>query len=91
MLARLNFASQLATNQRVAIRDASRSWAGSANSLVDFCYDKLSLPPVTMDNQIALVDYALAGGAWTGSDAQLLTKAPGMIHILAGSAEYQLL
>ena len=90
MLARLNFASQLALNQRVAIRDASRSWAGSANSLVDFCYDRLSLPPATLDNQIALVDYALAGGAWTGTDAQLLIKAPGMMHILAGSAEYQL-
>jgi len=91
MLARLNFASQLATNQRVVIRDASRAWSGSANSLVDFCYDRLSLPPATLDNQIALVDYALAGGAWTGSDAQLLIKAPGMIHILAGSSEYQLL
>ena len=90
MLARLNFASQLATNQRVAIRDAARGWSGSANSLVDFCYDRLSLPPATLDNQISLVDYALAGGAWTGSDAQLLIKAPGMIHILAGSSEYQL-
>ena len=90
MLARLNFASQLATNQRVAIRDAARSWNGSPNSLVDFCYDRLSMPPATLDNQISLVDYALAGGPWTGSDAQLLTKAPGMIHILSGSAEYQL-
>jgi hypothetical protein len=90
MLARLNFASQLATNQRVVIRDAARAWNGSPNSLVDFCYDRLSLPPATLDNQISLVDYALAGGPWTGSDAQLLTKAPGMIHILSGSAEYQL-
>ena len=90
MLARLNFASQLATNQRVAIRDAARPWSSSPNSLVDFCYDRLSLPPVTLDNQISLVNYALAGGAWTGSDAQLLTKAPGMIHIVSGSAEYQL-
>ena len=89
-LARLNFASQLAANQKVVIRDAARAFAGSANSVVDFCYDRLSLPPVTLDNQIALVDYALAGGAWTGSDAQLLIKAPGMIHIVAGSADYQL-
>lgn len=90
MLARLNFASQLATNQKVVIRDEARAWAGSANSLVDYCYDKLSLPPVTLDNQIALVNYALAGGAWVGSDAQLLVKAPGMIHIVSGSADYQL-
>jgi uncharacterized protein (DUF1800 family) len=90
MLARLNFASQLATNQRVALRDAARPFAGSANALVDFCYDRLSLPPVTLDNQISLVNYALSGGSWTGSDAQLLIKAPGMVHLLAGSAEYQL-
>ena len=91
MLARLNFASQIAANQRVALRELARPYSGSPNDLVDFCYDRLSLPPVTMDTQLALVNYAQAGGAWTGSDAQLLTKTAGMIHILAGSADYQVI
>jgi uncharacterized protein (DUF1800 family) len=90
MLSRMNFASQLATNQRVALRDLSRPFAGSPNALVDFCYERLSLPDPTMDERIALVDYLQSGGSWTGSDAQLLTKTPGLIHMLTSSAEYQL-
>jgi hypothetical protein len=30
-----------------------------------------------------------AGGAWTGSDAQLLTKTAGVFHLLTGTGEYQ--
>jgi len=90
MLARMNWASALATNQRVALRDASRPFGASPETLIDFCYDRLSLPPVTDDERAALINYALAGGAWTGSDAQLLIKTPGMIHMLSGSGEYQL-
>jgi hypothetical protein len=90
MLSRMNFASQLATNQRVALRDLSRPFAGSPNALVDFCYDRLSLPDATMDERVVLVDYLQSGGPWTGSDAQLLAKTPGAIHMLTSSAEYQL-
>jgi hypothetical protein len=38
----------------------------------------------------ALLDYARAGGAWTGSDGQLATKASGVAHLIVGSGEYQL-
>ena len=34
-------------------------------------------------------DYLRATGAWTGSDAQLQSKAPGLVHLIAGSPEYQ--
>ena len=90
MLARMNFASQLATNQRVALRDAARAFNESPDALIDFCYDKLSLPPATAEERNVLVNYALAGGAWSGSDTQLLAKTAGLIHMLSGSAEYQL-
>ena len=30
-----------------------------------------------------------ANGAWTGSDAQLQAKSPGVVHLIAGSPEYQ--
>jgi hypothetical protein len=36
-----------------------------------------------------LVVYASSGAAWTGSDAQLQTKASGLAHLILGSAEYQ--
>jgi hypothetical protein len=28
-------------------------------------------------------------GAWSGSDAQLQTRASGLAHLIVGSAEYQ--
>ena len=42
------------------------------------------------DSYGALVDYARAGGAWTGSDTQLATKAAGLAHLIVGSGDYQL-
>jgi hypothetical protein len=41
-------------------------------------------------SRTALNDYLLAGGAWTGSDAQLLAKVPGLVHLIVGSGEFQL-
>ena len=35
----------------------------------------------------ALLDYIRAGGAWTGSETQLLNKAGGLFHLLTGSGE----
>jgi hypothetical protein len=32
----------------------------------------------------------LSGGPWTGSDSQLQTKAAGLIKLIVGSSEYQL-
>ena len=90
MLARLNFAAQLATNQRVALRDASRPFGATPESLIDFCWDQLSLPPITEEERAALLQYLHSGGAWTGSDTQLLAKTAGLFHMLTGSAEYQL-
>jgi len=34
--------------------------------------------------------YLRATGAWTGSDAQLQSKSAGLVHLIAGSPEYQL-
>jgi hypothetical protein len=36
-----------------------------------------------------LVAYASSGATWTGSDAQMQTKASGLAHLILGSAEYQ--
>jgi hypothetical protein len=57
---------------------------------VDFCFDRLSMPAATPEERAAAVQYVLASGAWTGSDSQLLTKTAGVVHLLTGSAEYQL-
>jgi uncharacterized protein (DUF1800 family) len=90
MLARMNFASALATNQRFALRELARPSRTSPETLVDFVTSTMSLPPLDPGVRSTLIDYVNAGGAWTGSDTQLLNKAGGLFHLLAGSGEYQL-
>jgi uncharacterized protein (DUF1800 family) len=90
MLARMNFAAQLATNQKFELRNAARGEVKSPEGLVSWALDRMTTPPFEGDAYGALVDYARAGGAWTGSDTQLATKASGVAHLIAGSGEYQL-
>ena len=90
MLARMNFAAQLATNQKFNLRDASRGFGPTPEALVSYIIDRLSPPDYAPDCYRALVDYARAGGNWTGSDAQLATKASGLVHLILGSGDYQL-
>jgi uncharacterized protein (DUF1800 family) len=90
MLARMNFAAQLATNQKFSIRDLSRGHAATPEALVDYLLDRLSPREYAADALGALTDYARAGGSWTGSDAQIATKAAGLVHLILGSGEYQL-
>jgi uncharacterized protein (DUF1800 family) len=89
MLARMNFAAQLATNQKFALRDAARPARATPDSLLAFCLNRLTIPPPDPDVYNALRDYVRAGGAWTGSDAQLLSKTAGVLHLLTGSGDYQ--
>jgi uncharacterized protein (DUF1800 family) len=89
MLARMNFASQLATNQRVNLRDLSRPHRGTPEAVMTFALERLTLPMPEGDSREAYLDYLRAGAAWTGSDAQLLTKTAGLIHLMVGSGDYQ--
>ena len=90
MLARMNFASQLATNQRFMLRDAFRPAAGTPESVLTAALDRLMPADFGSGGESALTDYLRAGVAWTGSDSQLLTKVPGLVHLIVGSGEYQL-
>jgi uncharacterized protein (DUF1800 family) len=90
MLARMNFASQLATNQKFALRDSFKSVGATPESVLSEALDRLLPADFDTGGLTALTDYLRAGGAWTGSDAQLLTKVPGLMHLIMGSGEYQL-
>ena len=91
MVARMNFAATLATNQRFNLRDRLRGRAPTAESLVELIADRLTAQPFDTESQRALQDYAHAGLTWTGSDAQLVTKASGLSHLVVGSGNYQVL
>jgi uncharacterized protein (DUF1800 family) len=90
MLARMNFASALATNQRFVLREAARPFKDSPDALVEFVIARLSLPPLDDSVRSTLINYVNQGGTWTGSDTQLLNKAGGLVHLMVGSGEYQL-
>jgi uncharacterized protein (DUF1800 family) len=89
MLARMNCASALATNQRFELRNQSRPYKASPQTLIDFATSRLTLPALPSTMTTALQDYVRAGGTWTGSEAQLLSKTGGLFHLLVGSGEFQ--
>jgi uncharacterized protein (DUF1800 family) len=90
MLARMNFAATLAANQRFNLRDQARGQVDSHESLLSFMLDRLTPAEFGQDAYAALLDYARSGGAWTGSDTQLATKTSGLVHLIVGSGDYQL-
>ncbi len=90
MLARMNFAAALTSNQRFAIANDARGNGKTPNALLSYYLDRLSPAPYDNAAYNDLLDYLNAAGAWTGSDQQIGIKAPGLVHLIAGSSEYQL-
>jgi uncharacterized protein (DUF1800 family) len=89
MLARMNFAATLAQNQRGnLVRDLSGS-TSSPEAVLDFFLDRLTPAPFSQEARNELLAYLEAGGAWTGSTAQVNAKAAGLARLIVGSGEYQ--
>ncbi len=90
MLARMNFAAALTGNQKFNLRDLSRPYGASPETLISgFALARLTIRTPDKPVYDALVSYVRAGGTWTGSDTQLTNKAGGTVHLLTGSADYQ--
>src|SRR5215470_146329 len=88
MLARMNFASTLAGNQKFRLGTAAASARQSPQELVSFMVDRIT--PASIKSMYGdLVVYASSGATWPVSDAQMQTKASGLAHLILGSAEYQ--
>jgi uncharacterized protein (DUF1800 family) len=90
MLARMNFASQLAANQKFNLRDLAKPTAKTPEGLLSFVLDKLTPNDFSSSSYNALLDYARAGITWSGSDDQIASKAAGLVHLVVGSGDYQL-
>jgi uncharacterized protein (DUF1800 family) len=89
MLARMNYASTLTSNQQFELLNVARAHRQTPETLLDFAIDRLSLPELHPEVRNALLDYIRAGGTWTGDDAQLRVKTAGVFHLLAGSGDFQ--
>jgi len=91
MLARMNFASTIAANQRFNLANAAASAKDSPDAFMDYFLDRLSPAPFDGEPLDRLKAYLVDGGAWTGSTAQIQTKGAGLARLIVGSAEYQLM
>jgi len=90
MLARMNFAAQLATNQKFNLRELARRDGRTPEALLSFVLDRLTPAEFAPSAYNALLDYARGGITWTGSDDQLAVKTAGLVHLVVGSGDYQL-
>jgi uncharacterized protein (DUF1800 family) len=90
MLARMNFAATVASNQRIQLVEWMQNSARTPDQLVTSVLDALA--PDSFDGIVraALANYLRSTGPWTGTPAQLTTKIPGLVHLVTGAAEYQL-
>jgi uncharacterized protein (DUF1800 family) len=89
MLARMNFASTLAANQKFRLATAAVPAKQSPTAVVNYMLTRLTPSDVSGAVYNDLLTYASAVASWTGSDAQLQAKASGLAHLVLGSAEYQ--
>jgi len=90
MLARMNFASTLAANQRFNLAATSKESAATPQSFLAHYMSELETAPADSGVRGEWLNYLTATGAWTGSDAQRQAKGPGLVHLIGGSPEYQL-
>lgn len=89
MLARMNFASTLAADQRVRLAVAAQGNAKTPDALLAFVLDALKTRPLDPPVTDALLGYLRGTTAWTGRGAQLEAKVTGLVHLVAGTPEYQ--
>ena len=90
MLARANFAATLAASQKEHLASALESDGGTPQALLAAMLDRVTPAPLDAAPQQALLTYLLAERGWTGSAAQLNTRAAGLARLLVGSSEYQI-
>jgi uncharacterized protein (DUF1800 family) len=90
MLARSNFAATLASSQKGFLAVDLLPQASSPQGLMAAMLERVT--PARFDSlpQQALLNYLVAGGAWTGSESQVSTRAAGLARLLVASSEYQL-
>ena len=90
MLARSNFAATLASSQKAFLAADLQPQASSPQALMAAMLERVTPAPFDSLPQQALLNYLVAGGAWTGGESQVSTRAAGLARLLVASSEYQL-
>jgi uncharacterized protein (DUF1800 family) len=88
MLQRMNFSAALAQNQRFNLARDAQPYRSSPERVLEYVLSRFQNMGFHAGAQAAMADY-LRTGPWTGSDAQLQQKVPGLARLIVGSGEYQ--
>ena len=88
MLQRMNFSALLAQNQRFNLATDAVPYRASPDRVLEYVLSRFQTMGFHAGAQAAMSDY-LRTSAWTGSDAQLQQKVPGLARLIVGSGEYQ--
>ena len=88
MLARMNFASTLAANQRFNLASDAQPYRQTPDRVLEYMLRRFPNMGFTSTATGAMSDY-LRSTAWTGTDAQLQARVPGLTRLIVGSGEYQ--
>ena len=89
MLSRMNFASALAGNQKFNLATAAKPYSSTPEALLGYVLEALKTPSLDQTVTGELSNYLRATGPWTGSTVQIQNKVAGLVHLVAGTPEYQ--
>jgi hypothetical protein len=79
----------VAANQRFNLATSARPFAGTPEALLSHVSQSMPAAPLGEGVVGELLNYLRATGAWTGGATQLQAKVPGLVHLMAATAEYQ--
>jgi uncharacterized protein (DUF1800 family) len=88
MLTRMNFASTLAANQRFNLARDAQPYRATPERVLEYMLARFRTMGFTTGQTTAMTDY-LRSTTWTGADAQLQQRIPGLTRLIVGSGEYQ--
>jgi uncharacterized protein (DUF1800 family) len=88
MLARMNFASTLAANQRFNLARDAQPYRQTPERVLEYMLARFRTMGYSAAATTAMQEY-LRSTAWTGADAQLQQRIPGLTRLIVGSGEYQ--
>ncbi len=88
MLSRMNFSAALAQNQRFNLARDAQPYRGSSDRVLEYMLARFPSMGFSTPATTAMADY-LRSTAWTGTDAQLQARVPGLTRLIVGSGEYQ--
>jgi uncharacterized protein (DUF1800 family) len=87
MLQRMNFASTLAANQRFNLARDLQPYRQTPERVLEYMLARFRTMTFSSTATTAMTDY-LRSTTWTGADAQLQQRIPGLTRLIVGSGEY---